>query len=167
MQPAEFTDLIRQHGALLARVAWAWCRDAADREDVVQQIVLELWRSRDRFDGRSKVTTWMHRVAWNVAISFQRRERRHRRGRQPLLDAHLMVGGSEPDADGKRLLRCVDALPPLDRALVLLWLEGHDHAAIGEVLGLGTSNVGTKLARLRERLRSAFVRGACDEREHP
>jgi RNA polymerase sigma factor (sigma-70 family) len=171
MDATRFTDLIRRHAGLIHRVARAYCRDAADREDVVQEIAAQLWRARERYDERFRETTWIYRIALNVAISFQRRERRHREGRQPT-DAHLITVAArvdaEPGEDVQLLLSCIDELGALDKALVLLYLDGNDHATTADVLGLSVSNVGTKLGRSRDRLRVALAERAHPERkEHP
>jgi RNA polymerase sigma factor (sigma-70 family) len=156
---AALTLLLRRHAGLIHKIAHAYCRDATDREDVVQEIAVQLWRSRERYDPRFKETTWIYRIALNVAISFHRRERRHRARRAPL-EAHPITLSPPPELgeEHARLLRRLDDLPPLDRALVLLWLDGNDHASIAEVLGLSVSNVGTKLHRTKERLRAALTR---------
>ena len=159
MDAPDFSDLIRRHAGLIHRIASAYCRDVSDREDVVQEIAVQLWRSRDRYDERFRQTTWIHRIALNVAISFRRRERRHRERRLPG-EGHLIALASasvpEPSEGVERLLRCIDDLRELDKALVLLHLDGHDHAAIADVLGISVSNVGTKLGRIKDRLRVAL-----------
>ena len=159
MQTPELTDLVRRNAKLIHKIASAYCRDAADREDVIQEIAVQLWRSRDRYDERFRETTWIYRIALNVAISFQRRERRHREGRVGG-DEHLIHVAALPepelDEDMQLLQRCIDDLGALDKALVLLYLDGNDHATIAEVLGISVSNVGTKLLRIKARLRVAF-----------
>ncbi len=167
MEAQELTDLIRRHAGLIHKIAYAYCRDATDREDVVQEVAVQLWRSRHRYDGRSKETTWVYRIALNVAISFQRRERRHRE-RRLSIDAHAITIAAasevEPGEDVELLLRCIDDLGALDEALVLLYLDGNDHASIADVLGISVSNVGTKLLRIKDRLRVAFEQRARSNR---
>jgi RNA polymerase sigma-70 factor (ECF subfamily) len=172
MEAPEFTDLLRQHAKLIHKVAFAYCREASDREDVVQEIAVQLWRSRDRYDERRKQTTWVYRIALNVAISFHRRERRHRE-RRLSDEGHLITVAATPEAEPGQelelLLRCIDDLSALDKALVLLYLDGNDHASIAEVLGISVSNVGTKLHRIKDRLRVAFeerARANPKERRH-
>ena len=158
MEAQEFTDLIRRNAGLIHKIAYAYCRDLKDREDVGQEVAVQLWRSRHRYDERYKETTWVYRIALNVAISFYRRERRHREGHLSL-DAHAITIAAtcvEPSEDVQLLLRCIDDLGALDKALVLLYLDGNDHASIAEVLGISESNVGTKLLRIRNKLRVAF-----------
>ena len=171
MEAPQFTDLIRRHAGLIHKIAHAYCRGAADREDVVQEIAVQLWRSRERYDERSRETTWIYRIALNVAISFQRRERRHREGRLPLEEHALTLAAApevEPGADVQLLLRCIEDLSALDKALVLLYLDGNDHATSADVLGISVSNVGTKLLRIKDKLRVAFEeRARSDEKERP
>lgn len=167
MTPPDPIDLVRRHAGLIHRVAYAYCRDAADREDIVQEVALQLWRSRDRYDPRFRETTWVYRIALNVAISFHRRERRHRVGREPLEAHAVTIAAPEAEAgDDVRLLRrLIGDLPALDRALVLLHLDGNDHATIAGVLGISVSNVGTRLGRLRQRLRADFERRVPSQEE--
>jgi RNA polymerase sigma-70 factor (ECF subfamily) len=157
MDAPPLTDLIRRHAGLIHRIAYAYCRDATDREDVVQETLVQLWRSRERYDQRFKETTWVYRIALNVAISFHRRERRHRDGRTPIEEQAVAIAEvAEPGEDVQLLLRCIDGLGALDKALVLLHLDGNDHASVADVLGISVSNVGTKLHRIKDRLRVAF-----------
>ncbi len=171
MKAPEPTDLIRRNARLIHKIAYAYYRDATDREDVVQEIAVQLWRSRDRYDERYRETTWVYRIALNVAISFYRRERRHREGRESI-DTHAItiaaVPEAEPGEDVELLRRCIDELGALDKALVVLHLDGNDHATIADVLGISVSNVGTKLGRTKDRLRVAFEqRTAADRTEAP
>jgi len=171
METSQFPDLLRRHAGLIHRVARAYGRDAADREDVVQEIAVQLWRSRDRYDPRYRETTWIYRIALNTAISFQRRERRHHAGRSASEEHLITVAApaeAEPGEDVQRLLDCIEDLGALDKALVLLYLDGNDHASIAEVLGISVSNVGSKLFRIKDRLRVALEeRARSDPKERP
>jgi RNA polymerase sigma factor (sigma-70 family) len=164
-------DLLRRHAGLIHKIAHAYCRDVTDREDVVQEIAVQLWRSWPRFDGRHRETTFVYRIALNVAISFHRRERRHRRRRASVdVQAITCLRGADaaPSDEVERLLRCIDELGALEKALVLLYLDGNDHAAIADVLGNSVSNVGTKLGRIKGRLLVALAeRPSPDPTEEP
>ena len=168
MQATPDLDLLWRHAGLIHKIAYAYCRDATDREDVVQEIAVQLWRSRERYDPRQRETTWVYRIALNVAISFQRRERRHRERRASIEDQPIAgVEAAEPGEHVELMLRCIDDLGPLDKALVLLYLDGNDHASIADVLGISVSNVGTKLFRIKERLRVAFDERARSDPKEP
>ena len=167
MQPHELTALIRRHAGLIHKVAYAYCRNPTDREDVAQEVAVQLWRSAARYDARCKETTWVYRIALNVAISFHRREHRHRE-RKLDVDVHAItlaaVPTPEPDEHVELLRDCIDGLDPLEKALVLLYLDGNDHASIADVLGISVSNVGTKLGRTKTKLRDALDRRARSNR---
>lgn len=151
----EFVEQLERHRGLLAKVASAYCPDTALREDLVQDIVVQLWSSRKRFDGRVKFSTWMYRVALNVAITAYRRA-----SRQPALlelddrfaDA-LPVPDTESDAERALLREHIERLDPLNRALLVLYLDDRPYSEIAEILGISESNVGTKIARVKQRLR--------------
>lgn len=156
MDAVQVSNLIQRHAALIHRVVYAYCRDANDREDVIQEIAVQVWRSRDRFDGRHAETTWLYRIAINVAISFHRKQRRHRERRLDLDEVAFKIAAPEhePSEQMLRLLDAIDQLNALDKAVVVLHLDGNDHAAIADVLGISVSNVGTKLGRIKDRLRT-------------
>ncbi len=165
---ARFESLVGVHRGILLQVCHAYCRDRDDREDLAQEIALQLWRSFPRYDDRLRFSTWMYRIALNVAISHLRRERTRAR-HVTTADTRLLevADPAAPEAPTSPALialnEAIASLDPLSRALVLLNLDGYDHAAIAEVLGIGVSNVGTRLHRvkraLRERLEGATPKG--------
>lgn len=154
---AAFVDLVDCHRGILFKVAGAYCRNPSDREDVMQEIVLQLWRASGRFDGRSSFATWMYRVAVNVAIAFSRSDVRRRRDLVPAEESVLadVAAPREPPPDERLdlLHELIDRLEPLDRALMLLYLDDYPHAEIAGILGITESNVGTKIGRIKERFR--------------
>jgi len=163
---AEFAQLCDANRRILAKVAFAYCRNLADRQDLLQEIAVQAWRSFDRFDGRAKFSTWLYRVALNVAISFRRRERTRSQHVVPGEDVVLGAVGSEAAAAEQLepLRRCIDALEGVSKALLVLHLEGHDHQEIGAILGFSVGNVGTRMHRLKQQLREQLQSGA-DRRE--
>lgn len=167
MASPQLPDSLRRYAGLIHKVAFAYCRDATDRDEVVQEIAVQLWRARDRYDPRFAESTWVYRIALNVAISWFRRERRHRVARADIdPDSLVAAAPAEPVGDVERLRRCIDGLGALDRALVLLYLDGNDHAVTADVLGITASNVGTRLNRIKQRLRTALLPPP-DHPDHP
>ncbi len=142
----------------LYKVAYIYCRDEEDRRDLIQEMAIQLWRSFERFDGRSSLTTWTYRVAMNVAISHRRGEGRRIRGTVPLdLAIELTDNGGMFGADDERsrvLHSLIDGLDAMNRALVLLYLDGFDHKEIAAMLGTSAGNVGTRLGRIKLTLQS-------------
>jgi RNA polymerase sigma factor (sigma-70 family) len=160
MQPAKhtrFVALVGEHSGVLYKVANAYCRSRDDRGDLIQEIVVQLWRAFPRYDERQRFSTWMYRVAMNVAISFYRKEWRRQRDLVPLDEPALDVAaadgvfGAAPD-ELRRLNERLQTLGELDRALVLLYLDGHAHAEIAELMGLTATNVSTRLGRIKKKL---------------
>jgi RNA polymerase sigma-70 factor (ECF subfamily) len=149
----QFLTLLDQHRRILFKIANLYGRSPADREDLVQEIILQLWRSFTRYDERYRFSTWMYRIALNVAISFCRKERRPRTG--ALTDVLQVAAPEAPGPQGDLLLLedLIARLNELDRALVMLYLDGNRYDTIAEILGISETNVGTRLGRIKERLR--------------
>lgn len=158
MSQDEFNSLLKRHAGLIYRVALTYCRNPTDREDVIQEIAVQLWKSLDHYDKRFRESTWIYRIAINVAISFHRRERRHSQQRTSIDGSGEAIAATpiEPNHDLELLMRHVEELADMDRALILLYLEGTDHASIADILGISVSNVGTKLQRIKTKLSAAF-----------
>jgi RNA polymerase sigma factor (sigma-70 family) len=154
-----FRALLEEHRRILYKVARAYGRSEADREDLVQEMAVQLWRAFPRFDARFRFSTWMYRVALNVAISFHRREATRHQHLAPVGDEMLEVAAEAdrgPDEDVRRLYQCISRLDDMNKALALLYLDGHSHSETAEVLGISPTNVSTRLSRLKERLRREF-----------
>lgn len=152
-----FLSLLSTHERALHKVCWAYANTPQDREDLLQEIVGELWGSFPRYDPARPFSTWMVRVALNIAIDARRRAWRRTRERfDPAALNALAIGPSQArDEPLEELRRVLDSLQEGERALILLHLEGYSHREIAEVLGISESNTGTRLSRLRERLRRA------------
>jgi RNA polymerase sigma factor (sigma-70 family) len=153
-----FQDRVEQHKKILYKVCNAYCRDRDSREDLAQEIMFQLWRSFGKFDGRCQFSTWMYRIALNVAISFYRSESTRTRhvfsDEQRLLEA---VVEPERQPEEVRLLYVFIAeLDPLSRALILLYLDGNNYQEIAEVLGISETNVATKISRLKSKMKQEF-----------
>jgi RNA polymerase sigma factor (sigma-70 family) len=152
-----FLALLNTHQALLHRIARAYAADA-DRQDLFQDIVCQLWRSYPTFRRESAVVTWMYRVALNTAITSLRR-----RSRRP---APLPIeAAGEPaapaifdESDAAALHRAIRELNDIDRALVMCYLDDFSYARIGEILGMSESNVGARLTRVRAKLQALLTR---------
>jgi len=154
---ATFETMIAAHRGIIVKIAASYCRDPHDRADLAQDIALQLWRAWPSYAQDRPFSTWMYRVALNVAVSHRRRQRV--RGHDDLLDAshEQLVGDSDVDAEDRERLalvqRAMQALGDFDRALLLLHLEGCSNREAGEVLGISEGNVATRLGRIRQQLR--------------
>jgi RNA polymerase sigma-70 factor (ECF subfamily) len=153
----EFAMLLDQHRRLVMKVARIYA-DRTDVEDLAQEIAAHLWRAFPGYDRARRFSTWMYRIALNVAISWLRSEAPRRRHSVPYHHEHhepTVETGHEDDDEGQRILRgFIDSLDPLNRAVLLLYLEEHSYAEMSEILGVSETNLTTKINRLKERLRA-------------
>ena len=153
-----FAELLQRHRGIVLRIAGTYARGAADREDLAQEIAVQLWRAWPRYDPRRNFTTWMYRVALNVGISHLRGDGRRREHLVPLDDGLHDApdpGAADPERDQQlsMLHGFIATLEPLNRALLLLYLEERSTRDIADVLGLSETNVTTRISRLRQRIR--------------
>ena len=150
-----FQALLDEHKKILYKVCNSYCRNVDDREDLAQEIIVQLWRSFENFDGRCQFSTWMYRIALNVAISFYRRE--STRTRYVLSDEERVLGAVDEtatqSAEIQALYQLIEGLEPLNKALVLLYLDGNSYLEIAEILGITETNVATKISRLKQAMK--------------
>jgi RNA polymerase sigma-70 factor, ECF subfamily len=165
-QDALYEQANAQCGAVLRRLARGYDADPERRRDLLQEMHLELWRSLRLFDGRCSLRTWVYRVANNVGASHIVRRRR---AAARLLDLETLdvepaqLDGEERAANyysAGKLLDLIHRLTPLDRQIILLYLEGEAAELIADVAGLSASNVATKIHRIKRLLSRQFLEGA-------
>jgi RNA polymerase sigma-70 factor, ECF subfamily len=154
----QFLKLLERHGGIIRKVAAGYTRTSADRHDLMQEIRLQLWRAYPRYSPERPFSTWMYRIALNVAISFLRAHSSPRRQPIPLEQCGVDLideRASVPDSDERvtALQRVIELFDPLNRAVLLLYLDERSYREIAEIVGLSETNVATKLARLKDRIR--------------
>jgi RNA polymerase sigma-70 factor, ECF subfamily len=154
-----FKTWLEQHKAIIFRIARAQAVDAEDQADLCQEILLQLWLSIPRFQGKSSVSTWIYRVVLNASLAWKRTEKKRRRCCQPLSG---VIEIPDPSSDShstaqnnrmvERLYVEVRKLAPADRSLVLLYLDRLSYREMAEILGISPDNVGVRLNRIKKRL---------------
>lgn len=146
-----FEAWMQAHLGVLTRIARAFAV-GADQHDLMQELMLAVWRAAPSFRGEAKEATFIFRVAHNAALTWRRRERTWHRHQAEY--ERLMVPESPSSNDDlvTRLYDAIRTLDTLDRSLMLLSLEGLSYAAIGEIHGLSETNVGARLSRARKKL---------------
>jgi RNA polymerase sigma factor (sigma-70 family) len=160
----QFSALIGEHKGIIYKVANSYCRNAEDRKDLVQEIIVHLWKSHGRYDDRFKLSTWIYRIALNVAISAYRREKK-RSERVAPLEEIIVEPATEPgrpDPKVATLHRIIDQLDELNRALMILYLDDNSYRDIAGVLGLTETNVATKINRLKLKIKEQFTQTNSD-----
>ncbi|XBQ14838.1 MAG: sigma-70 family RNA polymerase sigma factor [Oceanicaulis sp.] len=145
-----FQGWVREHAGVLHRIARAFA-DGEDQRDLLQELLLAVWRAAPSFRGDSKVTTFIFQVAHNRALTWRRSEMRRRRRQSEYERLH--VADPEPDDPQVELLyAAIRELPSVDRSIVLLSLEGQSYADIAAIHGLSETNIGARLSRARSKL---------------
>jgi RNA polymerase sigma-70 factor, ECF subfamily len=160
-QREAFTRLLEQHAGIIRKVAATYTGNRADRLDLMQEISLQLWKAWPRYAPERPFSTWMYRIALNVAISFLRSATRPHRQAVSLEATELDVPdeSGSPETDGRvaELQQVIANLEPLNRALLLLYLDDRSYREIASILGITETNVATKISRLKERVRKQMT----------
>jgi RNA polymerase sigma-70 factor, ECF subfamily len=155
-----FLALIKEHQRIIHKVCRMYADDADDRQDLFQEVVLQLWRAFPSFRGDAKITTWLYRVALNVAISDLRKKKA--RPEPDKLDEQFNQLKDDSahafhDENVQLLYKAIDQLSQVEKALVMLYLEEHSYDEIAEIMGITANNARVKMHRLQEKLRKIMA----------
>jgi RNA polymerase sigma factor (sigma-70 family) len=157
----QFLQLIEQYKGIIYKVSRSYGKNVQDREDLFQEIVIQLWGAFERYNDQYKLSTWMYRIALNVAISFYRKARRRIESESPLTESMTEIPGSEEgselEANVNLLQEFINELKELDKALMILYLESKSYKEIAEVLGISETNVATRISRVKDLLKQKFA----------
>ncbi len=151
-----FLEILEKNIGIVMKISGIYARTIQDREDLVNDITLELWRSFGRFRGDSKISTWIYRVALNVSMNFSRKRKNDRLYFPPDLHSIEVQSGITDSADSTPsdiLYQCIEELDQFNRAIILLYLDGNSHDEISVITGISKTNVGTRLGRIKEQIR--------------
>jgi RNA polymerase sigma-70 factor (ECF subfamily) len=165
-----YEEVSTTFGAALERLARGYEADPDKRRDLLQEIHVALWRSFAGFDGKCSLRTWVYRVAHNRAVSHVRGDRSRNSGVVRLEELDAAFEPTDPEAAvdrtraQERLLSLIHRLPPVDRQIMLLYLEGMDNVSIAEIAGTSPTNVGTRVHRIKWILARKVLKGDTDDR---
>ena len=162
-QPAKeaFVQLIQENKGMIFKVCNSYCSNKNDVDDLSQEIVYNLWKSFSSYNPDFKFSTWMYRIALNVAISFYRKENKSK-PHVPISES-LMVLEENAQADNvtdnnlRLLLQFINELKEIDRSVMLLYLDDKNYKEIAEITGITESNVATKINRIKDKLKTNFL----------
>lgn len=152
----EFLSLINQHQSMLHKVCNLYCHSAIDRQDLFQEIVVQVWKAYPNFRGESKFSTWLYRIALNTAISDLRRKDRKLKIIYPEnAPANTVAEGlnNEEEDQIRQLYKAIEHLTEIEKALVMLYLEDKSYDEMEEILGINQNNLRVKMNRVKEKLR--------------
>ena len=155
-----FISTINENLGLIFKVSSIYTNTNEDRDDLSQEIIYQLWKSFDTFQHKSKLSTWLYRVAMNVAI--QQLKMTKRKVSTVSLDEQFLnfkdIDNSKIDDRWKLLKQHIENLNLLDKGIIILYLENKSYEEIAQIIGISTSNVGTKLSRIKEKLKKQILK---------
>lgn len=155
-----FIQLIEENKRIIFKICNSYCPQQKDRDDLAQEIVYQLWKSFDGYNPDFRFTTWMYRIALNVAISYYRKQKQSS-NRISFIE-HLMDlkddtdTSEETETNFNLLHQFISELKEIDKSILILYLEDKSYKEIAEIIGLTETNVATKINRIKEILRNKF-----------
>ena len=157
MEKERFIEIITENQNLIYKICNSYCSDKEGKKDLEQEILVQLWKSIKKFDGRVKISTWVYKVALNTAISCYRKDCK-RIDKPKNFDASIIsLPDFEYDSSIEEkisiLYKLLDRLGAMERALMLLYLDNYKYKEIAEVLAISESNVATKISRIKMTLK--------------
>lgn len=154
-----FVQIVKENEGILYRISRAYTNDEDDQKDLYQEIVYQLWKGFDGFRGEAKVSTWIYRIALNTALFHSKKAKR--KGQRIALEGlNLTQEHYDPVLEERLALlyKHVQSLNDIDKGIILLFLEGKKHEEIASITGFSTTNVGSRIARIKEKLRSRIIK---------
>lgn len=156
---ADFLELINANIGIAYKVCRIYFKEPEDQEDVMQEMMYQLWRSFNSFDQRSKFSTWMYSVCLNTALTYRKKSNRVNPATISLVHNQIPDRVSDNDEEAvSRLYRAIAILSPINRAIVLLYLEELTYEEIAQITGLSRSNVSVRLVRIKKELEKLLRR---------
>lgn len=153
---SEFVRIVKQNEGIIFKITTFYTDNKVDQQDLYQDIVYQLWKSFDTFRGKAKISTWLYRIALNTALT--RIKKNKRKGNTVSIDQVVLQQTESHDPVLEERLKILYAkirqLNVLEKGIMLLLLEGKKYEEISEITGLTKSNVGTRISRIKEKLKS-------------
>lgn len=159
-----FIKAIKENEGLIFRIASVYTNNPDDKADLVQEIIYQLWKAFDSFNGQASLSTWMYRVALNVAI-YQLKISKKRVATIPIEEQLLNYADEDSSLNEQKwelFRQQIETLNLLDKAIVMLYLDGKSYQEIAEIVGISESNVGTKMQRIKEKLKKQNINKQAD-----
>jgi RNA polymerase sigma-70 factor (ECF subfamily) len=153
-----FEGWIEAHKPILFKVARVYGATHSDREDLFQEIALQVWHSVAAWRNDCAATTWIYRVALNTALAWRRKERKHGQGRDDIETATGLLISNDRDPRLEWIYERIANLDDANRSLALLMLDGFSYREMSQILGLTESNVGVKINRIKATLTAALAK---------
>lgn len=153
-----FQKIIQENKGILYKVINIYCKDIEDREDLEQEILIQLWSSLKDYNENYKLSTWIYKIAMNVSISFYRKNKLRNTATHLPIDSIFIEGEYDEETDEfkhqKKVLNIfIDKLNEFDKAIIILYMEEYNYKEISDIVGISETNVGTKINRIKKKLK--------------
>ena len=145
--------MVREQKSTIYTVCYMFSNDEDEVNDLFQETLINLWKGFESFRNESKLSTWIYRVAMNTCISADRKKRRQGNKVPLSMNINLYDDEDHETKQVRQLHEPIQRLDLIDRALVMMWLEGMSYEEIADVVGISVKNVGVKLVRIKEKLK--------------
>ena len=152
----QFEHLVSVHDAMIRRICLGYAHSSQDLEDLYQDVLVNIWRGLSSFRSDSSVRTWVYRIALNTCVSTLRI--RSRKPQSASLNEVIMVADQSQERKEaiKDLYECIATLNPIDKAIVMMWLDEYSYDEIADTIGMKRNNVATRLHRAKEKLKEKY-----------
>ncbi len=161
LEKQQFVHIIKDNTGIIKSLCKVYYATNEDQNDAFQDIVLQLWNSFDTFKGKSKISTWIYRVSLNTILHNKRRDK-HMIAIESLDTPHQAISTANADDSLELLHMIIQSLKDIDKAIVVLHLEGFRSKEIAEILKISPSNVTTRFNRLKAQLKIKFNKVSCN-----
>ena len=157
----QFLDILKRNIGIIIKISRVYTKVERDKEDLINDITLELWKSFKSFNGNSKISTWIYRVALNTSMNYKRKKRNDTLF-SSINDFKTETSEwlyEQDDSEQSEILyRCIDELNEINKVIILLYLDGNSHDEISEITGISKTNVGTRIGRIKEQIRNLVIK---------
>jgi RNA polymerase sigma-70 factor (ECF subfamily) len=150
-----FVSLINEHKTLIYKVCNTYCNDSGERQDLFQEIIIQLWKSYPNFRGEARFSTWLYRIALNTAISALRKKKLHTTSLETQSRSFVEIPADESNVKEQRdaLQLAIDQLSPVEKAIVMMYLDDKSYEEMEAVFGISQNTLRVKMNRIKEKLR--------------
>ena len=158
-----FLSIFEDNTGIIIKISRAFTNTSHDREDLINDIALELWKSFEKFKGDSKISTWIYRVALNTSMNYKRKKKKDslfysiNDFKKDEIIPLLVEQEQESSSELELLYTCIDELTEISKAIILLYLDGNSHDEISEIMGISKTNVGTRIGRIKEQIKNLAI----------
>lgn len=159
LKKQRFIQIINANRGAIKSLCKVYYSSNEDQKDAFQDVILQLWKSFDTFRGESEISTWIYRVSLNTILTKVKRDRRSVTV-EPIHGTHLYVSEAKADDNVELLSIAIQSLKDIDKAIVVLYLEGYQNKEIAEILKMTSTNIATRFNRLKSQLRIKFDKNA-------